>query len=54
MTDMNPQKTVLGLQLPTDPRWVNIAEKQIEDILRQKIAYEKMQASTYIFMKMVQ
>ena len=24
---------MLGLKLPTDPRWVNIAEKNIEEIL---------------------
>ena len=24
---------MLGLKLPTDPRWVNIVEKNIEDIL---------------------
>ncbi len=26
-------KQVLGLQLPTDPRWVNLAEMSLEDIL---------------------
>lgn len=25
--------TTLGLELPTDPRWVNIAEMQLEHIL---------------------
>ena len=24
---------MLGLQLPTDPRWVNLAEKDLEEIL---------------------
>lgn len=24
---------MLGLKLPTDPRWVNIVEKNIEEIL---------------------
>lgn len=27
------QKNVLGLQLPTDPRWVNLAERSLEEIL---------------------
>ena len=27
------QKRVLGIQLPTDPRWVNMAEMSLEDIL---------------------
>jgi tRNA-(ms[2]io[6]A)-hydroxylase len=27
------QKNILGLQLPTDPRWVNLAEMSLEDIL---------------------
>jgi len=26
-------KSILGLQLPTDPRWVNLAEKSLEEIL---------------------
>ena len=26
-------KNILGLQLPTDPRWVNLAEKSLEEIL---------------------
>lgn len=26
-------KNILGLKLPTDPRWVNLAEKSIEEIL---------------------
>ena len=25
-------KNILGLQLPTDPRWVNLAEMQLEEI----------------------
>ncbi|HLO43460.1 MAG TPA: tRNA-(ms[2]io[6]A)-hydroxylase [Leadbetterella sp.] len=29
----NQQLTTLGLKLPTDPRWVNIAEMNIADIL---------------------
>jgi len=45
---MNPQKTVLGLQLPTDPRWVNIAEKNIEDILVDHAYCEQKAASSCI------
>ena len=45
---MDPQKTVLGLQLPTDPRWVNIAEKQIEDILVDHAYCEQKAASSCI------
>jgi len=26
-------KSILGLRLPTDPRWVNLAEKSLEEIL---------------------
>jgi hypothetical protein len=26
-------KNILGLKLPSDPRWVNLAEMQLEDIL---------------------
>lgn len=39
------EKHVLGLELPTDPRWVNIAEKQIEDILIDH-AYCEQKAAT--------
>ena len=38
-------KHVLGLELPTDPRWVNIAEKNIEDILVDH-AYCEQKAAT--------
>ena len=27
---------MLGLKLPSDPRWVNIAEKNIEEIIESK------------------
>lgn len=36
---------MLGLKLPTDPRWVNIAEKSIEDILVDH-AYCEQKAAT--------
>lgn len=37
--------TVLGLQLPTDPRWVNLAEISLEDILTDH-AYCEQKAAT--------
>ena len=45
---MDAKKTVLGLQLPTDPRWVNIAEKQIEEILVDHAFCEQKAASACI------
>ncbi|MEO9871674.1 MiaE family protein [Ekhidna sp.] len=45
---MNPAKTTLGLELPTDPRWVNIAEKNIEDILVDHAYCEQKAASSCI------
>ncbi|SHF60748.1 tRNA-(ms[2]io[6]A)-hydroxylase [Salegentibacter echinorum] len=39
---------MLGLKLPTDPRWVNIAEKNIEDILIDHAYCEQKAASTAI------
>ena len=30
---MNDEKNILGLHLPTDPRWVNLAQISLEDIL---------------------
>lgn len=41
-------KTVLGLKLPTDPRWVNIAEMNIEDILVDHAYCEQKAASSCI------
>lgn len=38
----------LGLKLPTDPRWVNIAEKNIEDILIDHAYCEQKAASSCI------
>lgn len=38
-------KFTLGLELPTDPRWVNIAEKNIEEILVDH-AYCEQKAAT--------
>lgn len=38
-------KRVLGLQLPTDPRWVNMAEMDLEEILTDH-AYCEQKAAT--------
>jgi tRNA 2-(methylsulfanyl)-N6-isopentenyladenosine37 hydroxylase len=42
---MEQSKTILRLRLPTDPRWVNIAEKNIGDILVDH-AYCEQKAAT--------
>ena len=39
---------MLGLQLPTDPRWVNIAEMNLEEILTDHAFCEQKAASTAI------
>lgn len=39
---------MLGLKLPTDPRWVNIVEKNIEHILTDHAFCEQKAASTAI------
>ncbi|SDB41563.1 tRNA-(ms[2]io[6]A)-hydroxylase [Flavobacteriaceae bacterium MAR_2010_188] len=39
---------MLGLKLPTDPRWVNIVEKNIEEILTDHAYCEQKAASTSI------
>lgn len=41
-------KTTLGLELPTDPRWANIAEKNIEEILVDHAYCEQKAASSCI------
>jgi len=41
-------KFTLGLELPTDPRWVNIAEKNIQDILIDHAYCEQKAASSCI------
>jgi len=38
----------LGLQLPTDPRWVNLAEMQLEEILTDHAYCEQKAATTCI------
>ncbi len=42
------EKTTLGLELPTDPRWVNIAEMQIDEILIDHAYCEQKAASSCI------
>lgn len=42
---METQLTTLGLQLPTDPRWVNLAEIELEEILSDH-AYCEQKAAT--------
>jgi len=42
------EKFVLGLELPTDPRWVDIAEKNISDILTDHAYCEQKAASSCI------
>ncbi len=39
------EKNILGLQLPTDPRWVNLAEISLEEILTDH-AYCEQKAAT--------
>jgi tRNA 2-(methylsulfanyl)-N6-isopentenyladenosine37 hydroxylase len=41
----NKTKTKLGLQLPTDPRWVNLAEMDLQEILTDH-AYCEQKAAT--------
>ncbi|MEM9895380.1 MAG: tRNA-(ms[2]io[6]A)-hydroxylase [Bacteroidota bacterium] len=45
---MQTQTTTLGLKLPTDPRWVNIAEKNLEEILVDHAYCEQKAASSCI------
>lgn len=42
------EKFTLGLELPTDPRWINIAEKNISDILTDHAWCEQKAASSCI------
>ena len=41
-------KNILGLQLPTDPRWVNLAEIQMEEVLTDHAYCEQKAATTCI------
>lgn len=44
-TPLTDTKNILGLQLPTDPRWVNLAEMSLEEILTDH-AYCEQKAAT--------
>jgi tRNA 2-(methylsulfanyl)-N6-isopentenyladenosine37 hydroxylase len=48
MSSVAKDKFTLGLELPTDPRWVNIAEKNIGDILIDHAYCEQKAASSCI------
>ena len=41
-------RNILGLKLPTDPRWVNLAEIQLEEILTDHAYCEQKAATTCI------
>lgn len=41
-------RNILGLKLPTDPRWVNLAEISLEDILTDHAYCEQKAATTCI------
>jgi len=45
---MEKNKTTLGLNLPTDPRWANVAEMQIEEVLIDHAYCEQKAASSGI------
>lgn len=45
MEPTSDTRAILGLQLPTDPRWTNLAEKSLEDILTDH-AYCEQKAAT--------
>jgi len=44
----NDVKNILGLKLVTDPRWVNLAEKSLEEILTDHAFCEQKAATTCI------
>lgn len=48
MVQTEDLKNILGLLLPTDPRWVNIAEKSLEDILTDHAWCEQKAATSCI------
>ena len=49
MTEDNTDiKNILGLHLPTDPRWVNLAGMQLEEILTDHAYCEQKAATTCI------
>jgi len=48
ITDSIDVKNILGLKLPTDPRWVNLAEMHLEEILTDHAYCEQKAATTCI------
>lgn len=48
MVNTEDVKNILGLQLPTDPRWVNLAECSLEEILTDHAYCEQKAATTCI------
>lgn len=48
MVNTEDVKNILGLQLPTDPRWVNLAESSLEEILTDHAYCEQKAATTCI------
>ncbi|MEP6846863.1 MAG: tRNA-(ms[2]io[6]A)-hydroxylase [Panacibacter sp.] len=47
-TNIEAQKNILGLQLPTDPRWVDLAGTSLEEILTDHAYCEQKAATTCI------
>jgi tRNA-(ms[2]io[6]A)-hydroxylase len=47
-TENEHTKNILGLKLPTDPRWVNLTELHLEDILTDHAYCEQKAATTCI------
>src|SRR4051812_42115404 len=41
-------RSILGLQLPTDPRWVNLAEKSMQEVLTDHAYCEQKAAASCI------
>ncbi len=48
MTETTDIKNILGLKLPSDPRWVHLAEMQLEEILTDHAYCEQKAATTCI------
>lgn len=48
ITENTDVKNILGLKLPSDPRWVNLAEMQLEEILTDHAYCEQKAATTCI------
>jgi len=48
MDQLSEQKNILGLQLPTDPRWVDLASISLEDILTDHAWCEQKAATSCI------